>query len=414
MKDYSAAFMNPLMAMGLQQMGGYSNTMGQNMLAALAEQRQQQLTQSQSLHHQAQAQEAARAQLFAHALPEALQNLGATNVADATAKLMALPGADPKLALDLAKGIQPDIKDRFNPVTGEIVRFQNGMTGGVSQNMPQAQGMPAPKNQMGNAPMQNNVYPNANPNLGYYANSPKAQMQQLEADRQEQKDISKEERKKMEQINTDANAAALALGTIKQMQELANNFYQGPGAPLVKNVGKVANAVGLPDLGAASAETFEAESKQLLLDLNTKLKGATSDKDVILLKSAAPELEKTPEGNKNLLNALEAQYTRANQYAEAAETYYNQHHTLKGFDVKWRKYANAFPLINKTKSGLLDINMDNLNNWPVVLEEDFDRIIGPMVGASRVNPAQSAPSKFKAQNGHIYTKEEIDAALRGE
>lgn len=382
--------MNPLTMAGFAVMQGVP--MGQALMGAAEANRQNQMAQAQMAEHQAKLDQAMRARLFAQNLPETIRGLGASSVEDATAKLIAI-GADPEQALKLAQGIRPDIKEKYNPVTGGIDTFENGRyRGPVSQGVVQSNNM-APQNA--------------------FLNTPKGQMLTAEQQLLEGKEISREQRGKLDKINETANLSSEALTRIRQMQELANDFYQGPGAEAVKLAGKGLNVFTGKDLGAAAAETFEAESKQLLLDLNTKLKGATSDKDVVLLKTAGPELMKTKQGNKNLLNALEAQFARGQQYAEAAEMYYTQYGTLQGFDAKWRKYANAFPLVKKTGEGTLDLNQDNLHNWQMVLDPDFDMNISALQGASKVIPEQSAPNKRKASNGKLYTVEQLKAIAGG-
>jgi hypothetical protein len=132
------------------------------------------------------------------------------------------------------------------------------------------------------------------------------------------------------------------------------------------------------------------------------------------ITETSPELTKTPEGNQNLLNALEALNMRKEQKAAALNAYLEQGGKPEKFKEIWRKYVNSFPLIMKDQQGFLQINAKNLDNWNLILSPDFDKAAVDLRGASKFNPAQAAPSKFKAKNGHIYTKEEIEAALRGE
>ena len=139
-QNIQRAFQNPLTMAGFAVMQGAP--MGQALMQASEMQRQQQLAQAQMAEHQGRIQQQAQARLFAQNLPEALKGLGAQSLEDATAKLVAM-GADPEMALKLAQNIRPDIKDKYNPVTGGIDTFENDrykgpVSGGIGNVMPNA------------------------------------------------------------------------------------------------------------------------------------------------------------------------------------------------------------------------------------------------------------------------------------
>ncbi len=128
-------FQNPLTMAGLAVMQGAP--MGQALMQASEQQRQQQYAQLHQAQFQAQQQQQAHAKLFAQNLSEKVKDLGATDVNDAIAKLLQIPGSESQKfgdIMSIAKGLTGEKKDgdfftgpgrlrymtRRNPETGEI------------------------------------------------------------------------------------------------------------------------------------------------------------------------------------------------------------------------------------------------------------------------------------------------------
>ena len=393
-QNIQRAFQNPLTMAGFAVMQGAP--MGKALMEATQVSRENELKQAHAAQYQAETQKLAHAKLFAQNLPEIIKGLGATSMEDAIGKLTAASG-DPKLAIEIAKGVRPDINDQViaDALGGyHVIRKENGQV-------------------VGNGSMGGNTMPIGASSPGknnIYTNSIAGIKKSGEAEIDEQKEINKETRKYTTEVNAKADEASESLQTIRQMKSLADQFYQGPGAEGLQAFGKGLNAVGGPDLGAAAAETFKAQSNKLILDISKDQAGNQSNSDMDRITATSPELTKTPEGNKNLLNALEALNLRREQKAEALQEYLKvPGNTAEGFKTIWRKYVNAFPLINKDESGFLQIKKDNLSNWNQITDPDFDQQIKSLRGASTINPVQSSPDKKKGSNGKLYTIEQLRA-----
>lgn len=303
-----------------------------------------------------------------------------------------------KYKMDEAKLHAKKIQDKFNPVTGEIVRFQDGHAVGAG-------GMGGGAG-AGSRPGFTGV--------SAFANTPVGQREAFQAELQRYNKQIEHLEKQEEETNLAANSAGKRLGTVRLLKQLLPDFYSGTGA-------NVLHAFTKPfgDKSAEAAETFDALAHELILGIAQTQKGPQSDSDMALIKTATPGSNKNKASNINLLNIAEAVDTRTQQYAEAMNAWINSGRDPKEFETTWQKYANSFPLIQKISKGELGLEPTNLENWQIIFDPQFEEIIKaykpitqkkPFAKTERPNTVEIFEEDIDPYAG--WSADEIEARLR--
>jgi hypothetical protein len=357
---------------------------GQRLMDQALFMRQQQEGQRQQEAHEMKKNEALRSQQLAKALPQLLNQIDITKPNDAL-KALGAAGVPPKEALTLLKQIQDlndtKVEDKFNPVTGELVRFQNKLAQG---NTPQQQGQGNFSQQMagGNQAPQNP-----------FGNTPIGQKLAFEEDLKEKAEDKKVDKKFLDETSQAAVEGSKLLNKLDIANKLLDKFYQGPFAGEVKTLGQAFSTKG-----AKAAEAFDAIVSQVVIDLSTTLKGTQSDNDMARIELTKPAKTNTEEGNGAIVQQIDALTNRAViQYNKAAQEFIGAGGNGKQFRTRWSQYANAFPLINDDST----VNYQNQTLWQDVIfrpDNEFDAII---------NAAKPVTETLETPFGN-YTLEQLE------
>lgn len=132
-----------------------------------------------------------------------------------------------------------------------------------------------------------------------------------------------------------------ALGIVK-----SNDAFLGPGVSQTMPLRRLSAELGISDdetLSAVSA--INSLGTKFTLELTKILKGAISDREIALLKSASPGSNKSVVENENLADILEAGYFRRNNKAEFLRSYLERNGNLNGAETQWRKFVNQTPIV---------------------------------------------------------------------
>jgi hypothetical protein len=130
-----------------------------------------------------------------------------------------------------------------------------------------------------------------------------------------------------------------------EMLPLIGNTYSGIGGDLVVKGKQVVRALGGNPDGLEEGEILRALGNQLALRLRNPdsgmgLTGNTSDRDVKFLKDSVPNIEKSPEGNRKLIEIAVRINQRKVEKAEMAKNYIRQNGSMDGFNKKWKEYLD--------------------------------------------------------------------------
>lgn len=126
--DFAQMILNPGVLAALQAQG---NPMGKALMEQSLAQRQIEAQQAQAAKHRFDMEQQLKQQAAMQMLPDVVKKLNPANMQDAIAQLLAA-GVNPSMLNSIVSNIKPDMQDKFNPVTGEIVRFQNGTAQGMA------------------------------------------------------------------------------------------------------------------------------------------------------------------------------------------------------------------------------------------------------------------------------------------
>jgi hypothetical protein len=150
-----------------------------------------------------------------------------------------------------------------------------------------------------------------------------------------------------------ASTARANLGNLDRLQQLLNEpgVYQGTAGDKILQAKKLAKSMGF-DVGdgIGAAETVQAISNQLALQARNPaggagMPGAMSDADRTYLQQMQPGLEKTPEGNRLLIDVNRKINQRAVDVEQFRQNYIRKHGRLdEGFYRDLNDWSNANPL----------------------------------------------------------------------
>ena len=131
------------------------------------------------------------------------------------------------------------------------------------------------------------------------------------------------------------------------------NVYTGAGANLVLQAKRMAKAMGF-DVGDLSGpEAIQAISNQFALELRNPsggagMPGALSDKDREFLQQSVPGLERTPGGNRLIIDYMRRMAERSIQVDKLRRDYVRQHKRLdEGFYDILAEWSEANPIFTQ-------------------------------------------------------------------
>lgn len=158
--------------------------------------------------------------------------------------------------------------------------------------------------------------------------------------------------KNYEGIQNAGAAARTMQGDLGAMKEaLASGVRTGFGAEVEQSIRRVGRALGIGDADkAAAGELLQAVGNQLALNVRSPvggagMPGAMSDADREFLRQIPPGLNKTPEGNKKLIDIAEAKAKREVEIERLADEYVAEHGAIdSGFKAVVREYADTHPM----------------------------------------------------------------------
>lgn len=259
------AFTNPLSIAGYNIAAGVP--IGEALSGAL---QQQALLQQQQYAAQRHEFEMEKHRRMAQNLPDILQQINPNDPNGSVRMLIENGGMDPMDAVRFFAKLRPDIQDKFNPVTGEIVRFNNGMAsgnGGIRQQIVTQGDIPPQGGQVSQGI-------NGNP----FANTPKGMMEKYQSDIKIQEQRIKDFNETREKIDTSNKAAEQSLEVIQDMKKQFDDFdknfkgrFKGAGSILSKVVGKNDKEKGYLELAITAATTDKAALAKI--DSINNLKG---------------------------------------------------------------------------------------------------------------------------------------------
>ena len=165
--------------------------------------------------------------------------------------------------------------------------------------------------------------------------------------------------KQLAQLNKEiidgARDARRKLAVLDRMETIISdpNIYTGAGANLVLQAKRMAKAMGF-DVGDLSGpEALTAISNQFALELRNPsggagMPGALSDKDREFLQQSVPGLERTPGGNRLIIDFMRRMAERSIQVDKLRRDYVRQHKRLdEGFYDILAEWSEANPIFTQ-------------------------------------------------------------------
>lgn len=163
-----------------------------------------------------------------------------------------------------------------------------------------------------------------------------------------------------EKILNEANSASEMDGMLDVAETaLTSGLRTGFGAEQELQIRKFGQLLGLPvdDEKVAAAEVVKAIQNRMALQMRNPdsgmgMPGAVSDKDLTFLKDAQIGVDKSPEGNRNMLIAFRALNQRKKDVARLADEYVRVNGRLDiGFNEIVRRFAEENPMFTPDSFG---------------------------------------------------------------
>lgn len=155
------------------------------------------------------------------------------------------------------------------------------------------------------------------------AKNPQAKFQES-YDTKEGEDLAKN----MAEMRDTGYKAIAKRGTFDLLEKLAAdpNTIQGMGADASITMRRIADAFGIKSEGLAPTQVFQALVNQFALEMRSTsngggMPGSMSDKDLSFLRSMAPSISNTPEGNLALIRIMKRINDRNAEVAKLASNY---------------------------------------------------------------------------------------------
>jgi hypothetical protein len=151
--------------------------------------------------------------------------------------------------------------------------------------------------------------------------------------------------------------AGSKLSKLDRFESLSKGIETGKLAPAITELQALGKSLGI-EVGAdlAPKQAMQALSKEVALTLRNPsggagMPGALSDKDREFLESMVPGLEKTPEGNKLILETARKLEKRSQEIAKLTRDYRKKHGQAdEGMFDEIQKYGDAHPLFETNKN----------------------------------------------------------------
>lgn len=169
------------------------------------------------------------------------------------------------------------------------------------------------------------------------------------------KTLGKSYGERFTEIQKEAQTAQRAINSLSVMEQVMGNegFYSGTAADQVKRIKQFGAALGFDASGVQDMETFSALSKQAALDvMGGSLGTGFSNADRDFVTGQVPQLENTPQGNKQLIDIQRKLARRKQEIAKLAREYAakNGNRIDPGFDdylAQWAERNPLFPALPK-------------------------------------------------------------------
>lgn len=238
-------------------------------------------------------------------------------------------------------------------------------------------------------------------------------------------DLSKYDAQKDTYVNSEVDKASLQKlsETSQTAQQLSykldnidkflDNVKTGKFADAKLLANQIGGALGNKDLRfeAGNAESLQALARQAQLDVQTLLKGSTSNRDMETIAQSAPELTKTPEGNKQLIAAMKAAAQRSTLQYDFTYAYRNKFHTTEGANAAFDKMIAENPLMMRDDKGSYQFNSsakDLTSKFGQYLDKpDYNSPVSNQTSAQ--SNASMSSGGFMAPNGLEISDEQLKA-----
>jgi len=147
------------------------------------------------------------------------------------------------------------------------------------------------------------------------------------------------------------SASIQKMAKFERMRSLLQGIETGKLTPAITEVQALGQSLGFPvDASLPAKQAVEALSNEIALELRNTGSGAgmpgqLSDKDREFLVSMTPNLSKTPEGNRLIIETRMALLKREQEVARIARDYRKKHGKVdEGLYDEIQRYANKHPL----------------------------------------------------------------------
>lgn len=166
------------------------------------------------------------------------------------------------------------------------------------------------------------------------------------------KEVGKRLAQQSIELAQNAQKSRAGIGQLNRLEQALSNpkVFQGAGGKQILALKKAATSMGMKMAGVQDSEVAQSIANQLALKLRDPsqgagMPGAMSDKDREFLQSMVANVDKTPGGNKAIIDAMRKVYQRTIQIDKLRRGYVKTNGRLdEGFYDTVAQYSEANPI----------------------------------------------------------------------
>lgn len=146
---------------------------------------------------------------------------------------------------------------------------------------------------------------------------------------------------------------------------------------------------------SAPAQNVDSAAVEIQLEFTKQTKGAITEREMGLFKSATPGWQMTDEAARPVIDAMRAAADRSKERAKFFDAWLRTHQTLDGAMGAWDGFMKENPIIEQDQTGKFKVRPENVKGWERYLSGAPRSPVGGAAPIDAAAPVASASGKSR-------------------